>query len=227
MSPRFAVKSALLIFSAYLVFGLLQAPSYLKIDPETTIWESITSVVIFSGIILPAAYWGARIDPESLPILSGLLGREAPDRRRWLVSLSYGLVLAAIAFLINISLSLAFTEFWAAPTSQDYILDFSILDKVAVAISSGIWEETIFRFFLISALVPLIRSRIGSALVANSLFTVMHVVLQDPPYNLPALTVVFVIGLVYTKCFLDRGVGSAATCHAGMNLLSMILGPGM
>ena len=72
--------------------------------------------------------------------------------------------------------------------------------------------------------MAVVRSRLASVISANLLFTLMHVIFQNPPYNLPALIIVFLIGLFYTKCYLDRGLESAVACHAIMNLLVMTLG---
>ncbi len=225
MKTGFAFKSSIILLALYIVFGLLQAPSYLKVDPQASLSESLASVFIFSGILLPCAYWGARIEPEGLPILANFLEQRKTGMKPVVKTILFGLGFAVLAFAANVIITFLFQEFWLAPTTQDYVLKFSLLDKLTTSISSGIWEETIFRLFLIGALSSLFRTRIGGVLVANGIFTYMHVIFQDPPYNLPALIIVFIIGLVYSRCFLERGLGSAITCHAGMNLLSMLLAP--
>jgi len=221
----FALKVALLLFISYLALGLLQAPSYLKIDPAASIYDPVASAVLFALILFPAAYWGVRINPEYLPILGHLLHRGKARLELFLRPILLALGLGALAFLVNLALSALFTWAGAPPTTQSYVLKFSLFDKVVSSASSGLWEETIFRLFLISVGVVVMRSRISSAILANLLFTFMHVVLQSPPYNPSALTIVFVIGLIYTKCFLDHGFEAAATCHGTMNFLVMILGP--
>lgn len=224
MKTRFAVKVAVLLLTFYLAFGFLQVPSYLKIDTTATIPDAMISVILFAALLFPAAYWGAKLSPENLPIISRLLGHEKTVIRELSRRILPVMGFAVLAFTLNVSLSVLFSWAWIPPTTQDYVLQFSIYDKVVSSVSAGIWEETIFRLFLISAALMIMRRKVPAVLLANLFFTLMHAVFQQPPYNAPALTVVFVIGLIYTKCFLDKGLGSAIACHAAMNLLSMTLG---
>lgn len=220
-----ALTAALLLSTSYLILGMLQAPSYLKIDPAASIWDPVAAAILFAIILFPAAYWGARIGPEYLPILGHLLRRGKSRPGPLLRPILFAVGLGTLGFLVNLALSALFTWAGAAPTAQSYVLKFSLFDKVVSSASSGLWEETIFRLFLISVGMAILKNKVSSAILANLLFTFMHVVLQSPPYNASALTIVFIIGLIYTKCFLDHGVEAAATCHGTMNLLVMILGP--
>lgn len=219
------MKAAFLLFVSYLVLGLLQAPSYLKIDPAASIYDPVLAAFLFAAILFPAAYWGAILNPRYLPILRRLLDRKRSPPDGIARPLLFAAGLGALAFLLNVSLSAVFTWAGAAPTAQSYVLKFSFFDKVVSSSSAGLWEETIFRLFLISAGIAILKGKTSSALIANLLFTSMHIVFQNPPYNPSALTIVFVIGLLYTKCFLDKGLEAAATCHGMMNFLVMTLGP--
>ncbi len=216
-------KASLLLLIGYLVFGILQAPSYPKIDPEWTVVDALVGIALFALLLLPAAFTGARLNPDKLPILNGLLGHRL--RAKDLASkLLPAILLAFVAFSMNAFLSASFSALGSPPTSQDYILQFTLVEKIAASASSGIWEETIFRLFIISAVLIVMRSRTAAAIISNLLFAAMHVVFQQPPYNLPALVIVFVIGLVYTRCFFSYGLESSVVCHAAMNLLAMTLG---
>lgn len=224
MDPdRLPLKAAILLLALYLVFSLLQATSYPKIFPEGTIWDGVTSSILFAAILFPASYMGTRISPARLPLISrffvGNHRGTAPSR-----VLLGALTLAVVALILNVSLSIIFSWAWVEPTSQSYVANLTLAEKIGASVSAGIWEETIFRLFLISALLVFIKNKIVSVILANLLFTLMHLVFQSPPYNAPALIIVFSIGLLYSKCYVDNGLESAAICHAGMNFLVMILG---
>ena len=224
-SPKIqpSLETAALLTAAYVVVGLLQTPAYLKIDSSATLEDGLLATLLFAALLFPAAYLGSRFDPRHLPVLSRAFGG-----RGWIEELAqrlpWTLALAVVAFAVNVVMSGLFSWAWVPPTAQDYVARFSIFDKVITALSSGIWEETVFRLFLISAGAALLGRRRVAALSANLLFAAMHLVFQNPPYNLPALAVVFTIGLIYTKCYLDKGLESAMVCHAVMNLLTMTVG---
>lgn len=217
------MKPTALLVISYVVVGLLQTPAYLKIDSSATLKDGLLATALFAALLFPAAYLGTGLDPKRVPVLSrGLRGGGTVEELARM--LSWTLALAVVAFGINVVLSGLFSWAWIAPTAQDYVARFSIFDKIVTALSSGIWEETVFRLFLIPAGVALLGHKRVASLAANFLFTSMHLVFQSPPYNPPALVVVFAIGLVYTKCYLDKGLESAILCHAAMNLLTMTVG---
>ncbi len=218
------LKVALVLLASYLAFGILQVPSYLKMEPPFTLVDSLVSLSLFAALLFPAAYAGSRMNPASVVFIQRLIchGRSVPGHvlRRVLLAL----VLALLAFCINLGLTALFTRVWTPPTTQDYIHSFNLFDKMAASISSGLWEETIFRFFLFSAALSVLKRRLPAVLLSNLVFTLMHAVFQQPPYNLSALTIVYLLGLVYSKCYTDQGLEPAVICHAAMNLLTMTLG---
>ncbi len=224
-SPKIrpSLETAALLVAAYAVVGLLQTPAYLKIDASAKAQDGLLATMLFAALLFPAAYLGSGLDPKSLPVLSRAL-----RDRGWIEELAqrlpWTLAFAVVAFVVNVAMSGLFSWAWIAPTTQDYVARFSIFDKVVTALSSGIWEETVFRLFLISAGATLLGKKRVAALAANLLFASMHLVFQNPPYNLPALAVVFTVGLIYTKCYLGKGLESAIACHATMNMLTMTVG---
>ena len=225
MDPdRLPLKASLLLLVLYLAFSLLQATSYPKIFPEGTLWDGVTSSILFAALLLPASYMGTKISPDEIPLISRLFAGNRSRGPRPSRVLLWALTLAAIAFILNVSLSIIFGWAWVEPTAQEYVANLTLAEKIGASISAGIWEETIFRLFLISALLIFIKDRTVSVILANLLFTLMHLVFQSPPYNAPALVIVFTIGLLYSKCYVDNGLESAAVCHAGMNFLAMTLG---
>jgi len=214
-------KALLAILGSYVIFAILQSPSYSKIDPSIGAVDVAYVICSFTLILAPAAYFGLRVDPSRVKLATGTW-RNLPAG---IVSfLSPAILAAFVAFLLNAGLSILFAKFWIAPTSQSYVIKFTVLEKIANSASAGIWEETVFRLFLLSSTLALIRSVLGSVILSNTVFTLLHAFLQQPPYNLPALTIVFVIGLVYSMCYLRWGLESAMACHGTMNLLSMTLG---
>ncbi len=219
-----ALKATLVITCVYIALALLQTSSYLKMDEQATMEDAVLGVALFTALLFPAAYFGSREDPGRLPLLMGWLkGSRALSRQageRILPALGLGV----IAFVLNLGLSALFRVIWFPPTTQEYVLRFNILDKIAASASSGLWEETVFRLFLISALCLVLRRRTISLLAANTLFALMHVVLQDPPYNPPALVIVFALGLIYSVSYEKYGLESAALSHGTMNFLAMTLG---
>jgi hypothetical protein len=217
------LRVALVLVVLYLTLGLLQATSILKIDVSATIMDSLIGLLLFAALLFPAAFTGARLAPEAIPTLRALPER-ASERVAVLRKLSWGILFGAGGFLVNVGLSALFVGLWTAPTTQDYVMEFSLVEKIGASASSGIWEETVFRLFLISAILMVVRHRYLAALAANTAFTLMHLIFQHPPYNIPALTIVFLIGLIYTKAYLDHGLESAIAAHASMNFLSMTLG---
>jgi hypothetical protein len=219
-----ALKVTLVITCLYFALGLLQAPTYLKIDEQATMKDALLGVTLFAALLLPAAYFGSREDPDRLPVFHAWLTRSSSWLERTRERILPALGLGAVAFALNLGLSALFRVIWLPPTTQDYVLRFSLLDKIATSASSGLWEETVFRLFLISAFFLLIKNRTISLLAANTLFALMHAVLQDPPYNPPALVIVFALGLIYSASYERYGLESAALSHGVMNFLAMTLG---
>lgn len=216
-------KVAAVLVLAYLVFSLLQATSYSKIFHEGTIWDSLFGTFLFAALLFPTSYTGARGSPEQVRLIPRLFGEGIDtDPIRFIIQ---AFSFAIIAFALNVSLSLIFGEFWIEPTAQEYVVELTLLEKIGASASAGIWEESIFRLFLISILIIIVKKRIVSVILSNLLFTMLHMVFQSPPYNAPALIIVFLIGLIYTKTYLDHGLESAIACHAAMNFLAMLLGP--
>ncbi len=223
LATQTRLETAAVVASAYLVVGLLQTSALLKMDPDATPLDALLASVLFAALLFPTTYLASGIDPERLPMLSRVLR----DRRSILKLariLPYALGLGVLAFAVNVALSGLLSRVWMPPTTQEYVRDLSILEKFLTALSSGIWEETIFRLFLVSAIFAALGRRTISYLVPNLMFALMHLVFQNPPYNPPALLVVFAIGLVYTKSYLDRGLETAIVCHATMNFLTMTVG---
>jgi membrane protease YdiL (CAAX protease family) len=220
---KLPVKVAFVLVVSYLAFSLLQATSYTKIFPDATIWDSLFGSLLFAALLFPTAYTGAKESPEQVRVIPRLFGRDPGVGPVGIILPAVSFAL--IAFVLNVSLSLIFGQFWVEPTAQEYVVELTLLEKIGASISAGIWEESIFRLFLISVLILILKNRMVSVVLSNLLFTLLHVVFQSPPYNAPALVIVFVIGLIYTKTYLDHGLESAIMCHATMNFLAMVLGP--
>ena len=217
-------RTAITIVLAYIIFAFLQAPSFSKIDPSAKPADILYFISTFTIILVPAAYFGVKADPGRIRLTS----KSWHDLPAFLYSpLLPALGLAFLAFSLNAGLSVLFTKVWTAPTSQSYVLSFNLLDKIANSGSAGIWEEAVFRLFLLSSILALTRSKLVSVTVSDILFTIPHAFLQQPPYNAPALVIVFIIGLIYSFCYLRWGLESAMACHGAMDLFSMTLGPSL
>lgn len=113
------------------------------------------------------------------------------------------------------------------------IESLSALQKIALSLGAGLYEELFFRVFLVSGLVYLFNyfvTKKGLAftlaiIVAALLFSLVHYIgaLGDP-FTLGSFLFRFLFGLALNAIYLWRGFGIAAWTHALYDIMVVIFG---
>ena len=127
---------------------------------------------------------------------------------------------------------------WAVPLSGGKVGSGFVLDRIAMGIGAGIYEELVFRLVLVSFIlmigVDLLRfDRTGIAVTAVLLSAVAfaahhHQPFGLEPFNPGAFGFRTIAGMYLAIVFWYRGYGPAAGCHAAYNVaLVCIVGSAM
>lgn len=122
---------------------------------------------------------------------------------------------------------------WAVPLMAASS-ESSLLQRMALSIGAGIYEELLFRLILISLMVmigvDLLRlDRAAVAVTAILLSSLVFAAHHHPPIGAEPFDAVRFLfrtmaGVYLAAIFWFRGYGPAAGCHAAYNLTLVILG---
>ncbi len=122
---------------------------------------------------------------------------------------------------------------WVAPLTSANGAGFTMLDRIAMGVGAGIYEELVFRLVMISVIVMLgadllkfDRSSVAvAAIVISSLAFAAHH--HQPiglePFRMTAFTFRTIAGAYLAAVFWLRGYGPAAGCHAAYNVVLTLL----
>ncbi len=118
-------------------------------------------------------------------------------------------------------------------SANDPISSLTGLQKFALSLGAGLYEELFFRVILVSALI-LIFQRIfnnknwaaitASVILSAFLFSMVHYVgSMGDPFTLSSFTYRFVFGLMLNGIYVWRGFGIAAWTHALYDLMVLFI----
>ena len=123
---------------------------------------------------------------------------------------------------------------WTIPLTAGGRVAPPLLDKIALGIGAGIYEELVFRLLLISFVimigVDLLRLARTSVTVAAILLSSAafaahhHYPVGTEPFTLMPFVFRTIAGLYLATIFWYRGYGPAAGCHAAYNVALACLG---
>lgn len=144
--------------------------------------------------------------------------------RRFPIMLGESLIYAVIVALISNSLvSLIFNM-----AASDPLSSLSFLQKLALSIGAGLYEELFFRVILVSLLILLFNrmfpkkwaSYIAAVTLSALLFSAVHYIgSMGDAFTLSSFTYRFLFGLLLNAVYLYRGFGIAAWTHALYDVL--------
>ena len=117
---------------------------------------------------------------------------------------------------------------WVAPLTASADVAHTMLDRLALGVGAGIYEELVFRLVMISLIVmlgadllKLDRSSVAvAAIVISSLAFAAHhhPPIGREPFTMTAFTFRTIAGAYLAAVFWLRGYGPAAGCHAAYNV---------
>ncbi|MCP4502432.1 MAG: CPBP family intramembrane metalloprotease [Deltaproteobacteria bacterium] len=129
--------------------------------------------------------------------------------------------------------SLLSTPALAAPALAAGVTDLSLIDRVVMSIGAGLYEELVFRLFLMGGLFHLFSRtlslpKIGAALLALLLSSLVfsgvhHLGNMGEVFSLGAFTYRFFAGLLLAVIFHVRGFAVAVYTHALYDVLVLVL----
>lgn len=140
-------------------------------------------------------------------------------------SLVYAIVTALIAnFLVNL-------VFAFAPDGS--IQTLSVLQKFALSLGAGLYEELFFRVILVTALIWVFdkvfkeakwASITSSVVLSALLFSLVHYIGQyGDPFTLSSFSYRFIFGLLLNGLYVWRGFGVAAWTHALYDIIVLLI----
>lgn len=112
------------------------------------------------------------------------------------------------------------------------IVEFSILQQIALSLGAGLYEELFFRVILVSLLVWLFSfmfskkwaSNIAAVVLAAMLFSAVHYIGSfGDPFTIGSFMYRFIFGLFLNVIYVTRGFGVAAWTHAIYDLLVILV----
>lgn len=122
---------------------------------------------------------------------------------------------------------------WAVPLVSTTVNPSSLLDRLALNIGAGIYEELVFRLILISLVVMvgvdlLRRDRASVAVTGVILSSLVFAALHHRPFGREPFEMIpflfrAMAGLYLAAIFWYRGYGPAAGCHAAHNVALVVL----
>ncbi|MEO9884560.1 MAG: CPBP family intramembrane glutamic endopeptidase [Balneola sp.] len=117
--------------------------------------------------------------------------------------------------------------------ANDPISSLSGLQKFALSLGAGLYEELFFRVILVSALIILFQkifnnkkwaSIIAAITLSAFLFSLVHYVgSMGDPFTLSSFLYRFIFGLILNGIYVWRGFGIAAWTHALYDLMVLFL----
>ncbi len=160
--------------------------------------------------------------------------RKSPVRRGYFVpmlleSTVYALLFGSVVvFLVSLILPIPLRLQMGGP-------GITPLQKLAVSLGAGLYEELVFRLLLTGGLLWFLR-KLGwkpgpavavSVLAASFIFSAFHYIgpLGDP-FRLDSFTFRFVAGMVLAGLFAARGFAVAAWTHALYDVFLLVMGRG-
>ena len=120
----------------------------------------------------------------------------------------------------------------AQTTGEETVLG-GVGAQVVVVLGAGVYEELVFRFYLVGGLMLLFRHGLvvprsvaaGGAVVAGALlFAACHFhPIGATPFDWPAYVMTAGAGAYLGLLFVLRGVGISTGCHVAYNILSVLM----
>lgn len=138
-------------------------------------------------------------------------------RRLW-IDLPLGLVTTGASFAVIYVVSLTITVVWPAGREEllknaqrvrEHMPEMELLTLAALAVFVGIWEEVVFRGFLLARVRRLIGSWVAAAVLTSALFAVLHLGMQTPVFVIPLffLSVLFSAVTIWRRSLIPAMVG--------------------
>lgn len=112
------------------------------------------------------------------------------------------------------------------------VASFSVLQKIALSLGAGLYEELFFRVILVTLLVKLFSfmfskkwaTNIAAVVLAAMLFSAIHYVGSfGDPFTLGSFLYRFIFGLFLNILYVTRGFGVAAWTHAIYDLMVILV----
>ena len=174
----------------------------------------------------------------SLPgfLLAGIfLVQHVLSRGPWIVDLSIVARMFAESLMLAVPL-LVFAALLERLTPLAGIEQFGALPlgaRIAVSIGAGLYEELVFRMFLIGAFTFILAeltslrrgAAIATAVALSSIAFALYHPLAGPDGTVPATRIVFFLGggLYFGLLYVQRGFGIAAATHAIFDIATALM----
>lgn len=136
---------------------------------------------------------------------------------------------AVYAFLLAIIISSAVSSLLQIiPVQPTVVESLSTLQKLALSLGAGLYEELFFRVILVTVLVFLFKkifskkwmASVTAILLAAFLFSSVHYIgAMGDPFTIGSFLFRFLFGLALNAIYLWRGFGTAAWTHAIYDLM--------
>lgn len=140
------------------------------------------------------------------------------QRFRWWtipLGLAAGVVILVVASVLITALKLSSDEHYAV-----FLKSLPFITRLAVVITAGVFEETLYRGYALERLTTLCRSKWPAAVITLAAFTLAHV----PAVGLAHLAPVFLVSLFVTLLYLwKRNLVVAIVAHVTIDAIGLLL----
>ena len=150
------------------------------------------------------------------------------------LKLSFLFGMIAESFLHSISLLVLMSLTYKLLPLSIFLFNNHIMENIYLSIGAGIWEELLFRYFLISFLLFIFNkimydfsslSYIMIIIISSALFSYYHFIgIYSDIINISIFVYRFIAGIILSIIFIFRGLGIAVYTHTFYDLYLVVFG---
>lgn len=150
------------------------------------------------------------------------------------LKLSFLFGMIAESFLHSISLLVFMSLTYKLLPLSIFLFNNHIMENIYLSIGAGIWEELLFRYFLISFLLFIFNkimydfsslSYIMIIIISSALFSYYHFIgIYSDIINISIFVYRFIAGIILSIIFIFRGLGIAVYTHTFYDLYLVVFG---
>jgi len=218
-APRYSLLFALALLVAYEAMAVMVVPSAgVRNGADVVLKWLFVSLGGRSGLLL--------FNLLLIGVGAWLVARDWRRPGATVVPRVFGTMLAesaVLAMLVGIVVGRA-TQALLERLAIGQMADFPLRTQLMLSLGAGIYEELLFRVFLVGGLAWLLRRTLDwtpraagiTACIAGALiFSAFHYIgSYGDPWQLGSFTFRFLAGLVFSALYLTRGLGITAWTHA-------------
>ncbi|HDM23322.1 hypothetical protein DRO02_03410 [archaeon] len=221
--------------ASFVMLKFLPAELVREVSANLLVIGFILNTFIYSiiGTIVGAALFKqARL--KGAPIIHlALKGAYVKARGKLVRCIHSGLIFGLVAFIIIFMLDLAF--YYAGVRAEGDLCGFTLLDGLALSIYAGLYEEALFRFFLLTLIAWLLKPLKYNSHIANIFSALLFAYGHIPTLYSMGITSTLMIlrvvslntvaGIIFGYSYISKGYECSVTAHITTDIIVYCLLP--